>query len=311
MVTPYKKIALLYGGPSAEAAVSKVSAAAVAKAFDELGYTYKMVELAGQWMESVKDCDFAFLGLHGCPGEDGTVQSVLDLMGIPYQGSGVKASAVAMDKSMAKKLFAAAGLSVAKEQVFATHDLPASVEDLSIALPLVIKPTSEGSSVGVSVVREESEWPQAVKNACVCGGPVMVEEYIPGLELTVAVMGNKALEVTDITPQQGHDFYNYDSKYKAGGSGHVIPANISKELYARCLDWALKAHQALDCKGVTRPDFRYDPKTDRLVILEVNTLPGLTDVSLVPEQAAYQGISFVELIKWMVEEEKCQNAKIA
>jgi D-alanine-D-alanine ligase len=245
--------------------------------------------------------DVVFNALHGRWGEDGCVQGVLEWLRIPYTHSGVLASALAMDKARAKAAFVAAGLPVVasvlvdKAQAMAAHQLPP---------PYVIKPNAEGSSVGVYLVGAGANTPPTL-------GPemparVMVETYAPGREMTTTVMGDRALTVTDILTD---GWYDYDAKYKPGGSRHVIPADIPAKITAACLEYALRAHQALGCRGVTRTDFRWDESRglDGLILLELNTQPGLTPTSLAPEQAAHCGISFPEFCRWMVEDASCDR----
>jgi D-alanine-D-alanine ligase len=227
-------------------------------------------------------------------------------MGIPYTHSGVRASAIAMDKEAAKAMFVAAGLPVAKGAVV-------SVEDLSAAdpmpLPYVIKPVSEGSSVGVEIIRHGDNRRAAVAQGWRFGPSAMVEEFIPGRELTVAVMGDRALAVTDIIADAG-TFYDYESKYGDGGSHHIVPAQLHPEVYRRAMEVALRAHKIIGCRGATRSDFRYDDtngEPGRLVLLEINTQPGLTPTSLLPEQAAHVGINFPRLCAWMVEHATCRE----
>lgn len=307
-----QRIAVLWGGPSPEAAISKISSHSVQAELEKLGYNTELIELTPMWQEALKSAapDFVFLGLHGCPGEDGTVQGALDLMGYSYQGSGVLASAMAMDKSVAKKIFAASGLDVAKEQVVESFSAVKTLADINIPLPFVLKPVSGGSSVGVYIIKTEECFNKALPKLQGSGQVMMAEEFISGRELTVAVMGEKALGVMEILSGE-HDFYNYDSKYTHGGSDHVYPAPIPEEIASQAQEIAIKAHQSLGCKGVTRTDLRYDEKTERLVILEVNTLPGMTDKSLVPEMAMHNGISFGELIEWMIEDSLCLKRKPA
>lgn len=299
-----QKIAVLAGGPSSEAAVSKVSAANVMQTLISLGADAHLFLLEEGWSARLKDFapSFVFNALHGCPGEDGSVQGVLDLMGLPYQGSGVLASALAMDKSQAKKFLKLAGVDVAQEVLFDTGaDLPERVQDMPISTPFVLKPNAGGSSVGVHIVMKDEDWAATHAQAKVCAYPLLVEEFIAGRELTVAVLGARPLAVTEIfIPQE--KFYNYEAKYSVGGSSHTIPAQIDGDIEKMCMDLALRCHKALDCAGVTRTDLRYNVETGRIVALEVNTLPGMTSTSLVPEQAAYAGMSFEQLVMWMIED---------
>ena len=299
-----KHIAVLMGGWSAERAVSLVSGAAVTQALKRLGWQVTSIDVRrdmGALMTRLfPRPDAVFNALHGRFGEDGCVQGLLDILGIPYTHSGRLASALAMDKPMAKHLFAAAGLRL-PEHVMATR-----AEILAgdpIHRPYVVKPRDEGSSVGVVIVREGSNAPPAIPETGPPNRALMVERFIPGRELTVAVMGTEALAVTEITTQRG--FYDYDAKYAPGGSIHVVPARIPKKTYAEALKISLAAHRALGCRGVSRADLRYDGR--HVYLLEVNTQPGMTSTSLVPEQAAHVGISFDELVRWMVDHAECDG----
>ena len=302
-----KRVAVLMGGFSSEREVSLASGAASAAALEEAGYAVATLDVrrdiktltAG--LSAIKP-DVVFNALHGRYGEDGSVQGILNFMGIPYTHSGLLASALAMDKPAARRLFAAAGLPIAEGRI-------ALREEVLIAHPMtppyVIKPINEGSSVGVHIVKDgESglplageEWP--------FGAMVLVERFIPGREITVGVMGEKALGVTEITSERG--FYDYDAKYKPGGSRHIIPAPLPEADFALAQELAVKAHRCLGCRGVSRADFRYDDTSARpeFILLEVNTQPGMTTTSLVPEQAAAAGISLAELVSWMVENAAC------
>jgi D-alanine-D-alanine ligase len=294
-----KHVAVLSGGWSAERAVSQVTGAAVAAALDAAGYRVSAIE-AGRDVASrlaAAAPDVAFNALHGRGGEDGCIQGVLEVMGIPYTHSGVLASALAMDKPTAKRLFAAAGLRCPEGRLVPPAELAAGHV---MAPPYVIKPRNEGSTVGVRIVRSADE-PPLGNRLWEFPGDALVEEYIPGRELSVAVMGERALGVVEITPKTG--FYDYEAKYSAGMSEHTVPAPLPAPLYARALEVALTAHRALGCRGVTRADLRLDDARGAagLYLLEVNTQPGLTPTSLVPEIAAHVGISFRELVTWMVE----------
>ncbi|MBV8911648.1 MAG: D-alanine--D-alanine ligase [Acetobacteraceae bacterium] len=301
-----KRVAVLYGGISAEREVSLSSGHQVIAALRSAGFEVTPV-LVGEDLGAVLDAleprpDVVFNALHGRFGEDGTIQGVLDWIGIPYTHSGVRASALAMDKQAAKTVFAGAGLPVARGRVVPIEHLEA--ED-PIPLPYVIKPVNEGSSVGVEILKEGDNRRAEIARSWRFGDAAMVEEYIPGRELTVGVMGNRALAVTEIRAEAGA-FYDYESKYAEGGSRHQIPAAIDPETYAQALQVALAAHRALGCRGASRADFRFDDAAGRLVLLEVNTQPGLTPTSLLPEQAAYHGIPFPELCAWMVENAACR-----
>jgi D-alanine-D-alanine ligase len=298
------RVAVLMGGWSAERAVSLVSGAAVSAALESAGYTVTAIDVqrdVGVLLSRLTPRpDVVFNALHGRYGEDGCIQGLLNILEIPYTHSGVLASALAMDKPMAKRLFAEAGIAVAEHQIVGRAALEAGAV---MARPYVIKPLNEGSSVGIRIVREGDAPGPFGSGAWPSGGEVMVERFIPGRELTVAVMGDRALAVTEITTARG--FYDYDAKYAPGGSHHVIPAGIGEPLYAECLRLAEAAHRTLGCRGVSRADFRYDGTT--LYILEVNTQPGMTPTSLVPEQAAHRGISFADLVSWMVENATCDS----
>ena len=294
-----KNIAVLMGGWSAERPVSLASGAAVVQALKRVGYQVAAIDVQRDMGALLTRLyprpDAVFNALHGRWGEDGCVQGLLDILAIPYTHSGLLASALAMDKPMAKRLFAAAGIPVA-EHVMATREEIMAADPMP--RPYVVKPSNEGSSVGVVIVREGDNAPPAIpEDIAPMGRRLMVERYIPGRELTVAVMGDRPLAVTEITTARG--FYDFDAKYAAGGSKHVIPASIPEAAYTESLRIGLVAHQALGCRGVSRADLRYDGR--RVYLLEVNTQPGMTATSLVPEQAAHLGISFDELVRWMIE----------
>ena len=242
--------------------------------------------------------DAVFNALHGRYGEDGCVQGLLNILDIPYTHSGLLASALAMDKPMAKRLFAAAGIPVAEHRIVRRDDV---VRGDVMARPYVVKPLNEGSSVGVTIVLEGDNAPPFTDADWPFGEEVMVERFVPGKELTVAVMGDKALAVTEITTDRG--FYDYDAKYSDGGSAHLVPAPLEPAVYDEVMRLSALAHEALGCRGVSRADLRYDGET--VYLLEINTQPGMTHTSLVPEQAAHVGLSFEELVSWMVENVEC------
>jgi len=247
--------------------------------------------------------DAVFNALHGRFGEDGCIQGVLDWLGLPYTHSGLRASAIAMDKAAAKAAFAAAGLPVAPSRIVSPEELEAADP---LPRPFVVKPVNEGSSVGVEIFHAGDNRRAEVARGWRYDRRIMAEAFIPGRELTVAVMGDRSLEVTEIAT--GHVFYDYTAKYADGGSRHILPAPVHPEIRAQAMEVALRAHQALGCRGVSRADFRYDDtagEPGRLYILEVNTQPGMTRTSLLPEQAAHLGIGFPELCDWMVREARC------
>ncbi len=297
-----KHVAVLMGGWSAEREVSLRSGQACADALGRLGYRVSPIDVGRDIAAALTAAkpDIALNVLHGRPGEDGTLQGLLEILGIPYSHSGVLASAVAMQKDTAKVLFRAAGVPVAEDRVLSRFE---AAKAHAMAPPYVIKPIAEGSSVGVYIVTAEHPHPpqELYRDDWSFGDLVMVERYIPGKELTCAVLGDRALDVIEIVPTTR--FYDYEAKYAAGGSKHLLPAPILPNVYQEVRRLSLAAHSALGCRGVSRADFRYDDLgTGKLVCLEVNTQPGMTETSLVPELAAYAGITFDELVQWMVED---------
>jgi D-alanine-D-alanine ligase len=297
------RVAVLLGGLSPERSVSLVSGRDCAAALRRLGHD--VIEIDPQnpgWIAELQDVrpDAVFNALHGEWGEDGRTQGVLDYLKLPYTHSGVLASALAMDKDKSKAVFAQAGLPLAAGKLM--HRLDAAKKH-PMPAPYVVKPNAQGSSVGIFIVREGANRPpeQLLDPDWTFGEEVLVEEFIDGKELTVAVMHNRgALAVTEILPTG--DWYDYDAKYAEGGSRHEVPANISKTVADQLMRAAEAAHHALGCRGVTRADFRYDPKRDRIALLEINTQPGMTPTSLVPEQAAHVGMSYDELVQWILED---------
>lgn len=300
-----KHVVVLKGGLSAERDVSLKSGDAVARALREAGYHVSELDVNTDVTENLRALkpDVVFNALHGQYGEDGVIQGMLELLSIPYTHSGVMSSAVAMDKVVAKKLFNIQGIPVAEDVVVKGGTSP---DDEPMQRPYVLKPLNEGSSVGVLIVDKETSNKEIEAFYLAHDYSLMAEKYLPGRELTVAVMGDRALAVTELKPKAG--FYDYKAKYQEGMTDHIIPANITTEHYDLCLKYALEAHKVLGCKGVSRSDFRLDDGTggDQIpYILETNTQPGMTDLSLVPEQARYHDISFVELVQWMVEDASC------
>ncbi|HEY4125248.1 MAG TPA: D-alanine--D-alanine ligase [Rhizomicrobium sp.] len=303
-----KRVAVLLGGLSAEREVSLVSGRDCAKALREEGFDVIEID-PGNNLESqlrAANPDVVFNALHGRWGEDGCVQGLLELLRIPYTHSGVLASALAMHKQRAKDVFRAAGIPVVESVVADRRE--AGARHL-LEPPYVVKPVNEGSSVGVFIIRKGDNRPPAElgSDTWQLSDLMMVEEYVPGRELTVAVMGGKALAVTEIVPKTA--FYDYEAKYAEGGSAHAIPAKIPPSVTEKAMHFAEKAHEILGCRGVSRADFRYDDSgtNHRLILLEVNTQPGMTPTSLVPEQASFCGWSFGALVRWMVEDASCDR----
>lgn len=297
------KVAVLKGGPSAEREVSLSTGQACAAALRDMDYEVVEVDAGPDLASVLQDMkpDAVLNCLHGRWGEDGCVQGILEWLGIPYSHSGVLASALAMDKQRTKEVFRTAGLPVvdsvirSKDEVMSDHVMP---------VPYVVKPNNEGSSVGVYLVNEGANGPPRLSDEM--PDEVMVEAFAHGRELTTTVIGDRALGVTDIITD---GWYDYDAKYKPGGSRHVIPADIPADIAEMCQDYALRAHRALGCRGVTRTDFRWDESKGAagLILLEINTQPGMTATSLSPEQAQAAGMSFGEFCAWMVEDASCNR----
>src|SRR5277367_4534306 len=297
------------GGWSPEREVSLSSGRECAKALVDHGYRVKIVDVGRDLPALLRALqprpEVIFNALHGVGGEDGTIQAVFEMLAIPYTHSGVLASALAMHKPTAKTVFRAAGLPVAEHFV-------ASPEELArhdpMPAPFVVKPTNQGSSVGVRIVRiNDNSWREEVRQWRF-GAELLVERFVPGRELTVAVMGDRALGACEIVPRGS--FYDYTAKYAAGGSDHLTPASVPPAVYNEALDIGLRAHRALGCRGVSRADLRYDDTPGgcgRLYLLEVNTQPGMTPTSLVPDIARHIGIGFDELVAWMVENASCDG----
>lgn len=303
-----RRVAVLMGGISAEREVSLDSGQQCAAALREAGYAVDEIDVTadiGALLAALEPApDAVFNALHGRYGEDGCIQGLLNLLRIPYTHSGVLASAQAMDKVAARAIFAAQDIGIADAVVASAEDVQAG--DV-MAPPYVIKPINEGSSVGVHIVLESGDRP-ALDDIPGTPPQLLVERYIPGRELTVAVMGAASYEprplaVTELRPAAG--FYDYEAKYTDGKAEHLIPAPVSPEIYDRAMNWAATAHRSLGCRGVSRSDLRYDDSNEELVMLEVNTQPGMTQLSLVPEQAAHEGIAFTQLVDWLVETAQC------
>ncbi len=301
-----KKVVVIMGGVSSEREVSLVSGAAIAKALTATGYDVRTVEVTADVSALIRALeprpDVVFNALHGRFGEDGCVQGLLELLKIPYTHSGVRASAVAMDKPTTKRVLAAVGVPSPTGKVVSRADM---TKGDPIARPYVVKPVAEGSTMGVTIMREGRNDPLPA-STWQFGEFVLVEEYIAGHELTVGVMGDRALDVTEIQFTTG--LFDYTAKYTAGHAKHVLPAPIPQPVYDEAKRLALLAHQTLGCSGISRSDFRYDdtkPGLQGLYFLETNTQPGFTPISLLPEQAERAGISFGALCDWLVKEARC------
>ncbi len=296
-------VAVLMGGWSAERNVSLASGEACYGALRRAGFKAIMVDVKRETIYSVlldMKPQVIFNALHGKWGEDGTASALFETLGIPYTHSGVLASSVAMNKEKSKIIFKDAGIPVSESKLV---DIEIAASSHPMALPYVVKPVAQGSSVGVHIVDRTSNGPvtSLLEERALFGDTVMVERFIPGKELTCAVMGDVALGVIDIVPNIG--FYDYEAKYAQGGSRHILPAEIPNDIYRKCQRYSLMAHQALGCRGITRCDFRYDDtpaEKGELILLEINTQPGMTGTSLVPEMAAHAGHSFEDLVTWMV-----------
>ncbi len=296
-------MAVLMGGPSSEREVSLSTGRSCAAALRERNFTVVEVDAGPDLCADLRAItpDVVLNCLHGRWGEDGCVQGMLEWMGIPYSHSGVLASALAMDKQRSKDVFRSVGLPIVESIIVPASDVRARhVMDP----PYVVKPNNEGSSVGVYLVDIENNGPPQLSDDM--PADVMVERFAAGRELTTTVMGQRALTVTDILTT---GWYDYDAKYKAGGSTHVVPADIPADIFDLCMEYALRAHNALGCKGISRTDFRWDEArgADGLILLETNTQPGMTPTSLSPEQAQAVGISFPDLCAWMVEDASCNR----
>ncbi|MAP47873.1 MAG: D-alanine--D-alanine ligase [Oceanicaulis sp.] len=302
-----KHVAVLLGGRSPERDVSLVSGKKVIEALESQGYQVSPIDPQdSDWIDQLNGIkpDVVFNALHGDWGEDGRVQGVLDYLGFAYTHSGVAASALAMDKQRAKAVLREAGIACPEGQLISRFD---AAREHVMAPPYVAKPNAQGSSVGVLIVTEGANRPPAILGSddWPYDEEVLIERFIPGRELTVAVMGGRALTVTEIVPKTA--FYDYDAKYAEGGSVHQLPADVPQAVFDQCMRDALTAHRVLGCEGLTRSDFRYDPVTGGVWLLEINTQPGMTPTSLAPEQAAHCGIGFPDLVAWMVENAACPS----
>lgn len=300
----YKKVCAVKGGYSTEREISLISGTEMAKAARNLGYDVCEFDFNGDLPALVaflkaENVDCVLNGLHGEGGEDGNIQAVFNLMKLPYTHSGVMASSIAMDKHISGLIFSQNGISVPKSRLYLWEEFRKNPD---FPLPFVIKPVNGGSSCGVFIIKQLSDMESVEWKY---GSHVHVSEYIPGLELTVGVLDGKALEVTNILTPSG--FYDYKNKYSEGGSFHELPAKIPAEIREKAMEHAEKAHTILGCRGVTRTDFRYNDVTNELYVLEINTQPGMSPLSLIPEQAEYVGITFEQLIDHLVQEAICDE----
>lgn len=297
----FNRVVVLMGGPSAEREVSLSSGAECAGALRRAGYDVIELDAGEDIVADLRDArpDAVFNALHGRWGEDGCVQGILEWMRVPYTHSGVLASALAMDKERTKAVYAASGLPIAEGMLV---DRDTVAREHPMEPPYVVKPYNEGSSVGIYIVDQGANSPARLADDA--PATLMVERYVPGRELTTAVLGDRAMGVTDIISE---DWYDYHAKYSAGGSRHEIPADIPDEIRDACLSHAVKAHEVLGCRGLSRTDYRWDESRglEGLVLLETNTQPGMTPTSLAPEQAAHIGMSFEDLCAWLVEDASC------
>ena len=308
-----KKIGVLMGGESSEKDISIRSGLAIYQSLQELGYTAVPIDISKDIVNSLKKekIKLAFLALHGGIGENGAIQGMLEVLGIPYTGSGVLASALAMDKEASKKIFLYHGLSVAPFIVVhrptkksgaskGVSHAPASNAELKIdfELPWVVKPVAEGSSIGVSIVKEEKDLASCLEKAFAFDQRAMVEKFIPGKEIHIGILGEKVLGGVEVRPSL--EFYNYEAKYTAGLTEYIIPPEIDAPAYESAKDAALKAHMALGCSGASRVDFRIDENTGIPHVLEVNTLPGMTTTSLLPKIAKSAGMNFSDLLEEII-----------
>jgi D-alanine-D-alanine ligase len=306
----HARVAVLMGGWSAEREISLRSGTAVASALSGEGYKVSTIDVGRDLAARLAEIkpDVCFNALHGRFGEDGCVQGLLECLAIPYTHSGVLASALAMHKERAKDVMGPAGVPVADAEVVTRRE---ALERHVLAPPYVVKPVAEGSSVGVVIVHDGANRPpEAIAQGGGLDDLVMVERYIPGRELTCAVIGDFVSDVIEIVPQKGLAFYDYEAKYAPGGSRHALPADISPDVYQLVRKYTLAACRALGCRGAARADFRYDDTTagaGELICLEVNTQPGMTETSLVPELAQHAGWSFGELVRWLVEDASCNR----
>jgi D-alanine-D-alanine ligase len=310
---PKLHVAVLMGGWASERPVSLMSGRGVTEALESRGHRVTPIDMDRNVAARLADArpDVVFNALHGVPGEDGTVQGMMDLMGIPYTHSGLQTSVIAIDKELTKHALVPHGIPMPGGRIVRSEEL---YEGDPLARPYVLKPVNEGSSVGVAIVTEESNYGNPIRRDATGPwqefGSLLAEPYIRGRELTAAVLGDRALLVTELVPKSG--FYDFDAKYTDGMTEHVCPAQIPPEIEKLCLDYALKAHLLLGCRGTSRSDFRWDDEQgeDGLFLLETNTQPGMTPLSLVPEQARHCGIEYAELVEIIIEDALAHFGKL-
>jgi len=292
-----KTVGVFLGGESSERDVSLRTGAAASLALRRLGYAVKEIDIRGDWLTAIRDSgvDVAFIALHGRFGEDGCIQGALELGGIPYTGSGVAASALSMSKVLAKRIAVSVGVPVAQDVLY-EGDRPDDPPPSGMGYPFVVKPDREGSTVGVSIVRLKEEWGPAMALARKYDSRILVETYIPGREITVAILNGKVLPAIEIVPKSGSGFYDYKSKYNAGETEYVIPVPMDRDILARAAEYTRRASAALSLRGAARLDYRVDPGGN-LFFLEANTIPGMTETSLLPKAAKFDGMTFDELVE--------------
>jgi D-alanine-D-alanine ligase len=292
-----KTVGVFLGGESSEREVSLRTGAAAVQALRRMGYSVREIDLQADWLSSIREAgvDVAFLALHGRFGEDGCIQGALELARIPYTGSGVLASALSMSKVLAKRVAASAGVPVAQDALF-EGEMPEVPPPPEIGFPLVVKPDREGSTVGVSIVRGPGEWGPAMREAGKFDRRILVEAYIPGREITVGILNGRVLPAIEIVPKSGSGFYDYRSKYTAGQTEYVIPVPMDRDILVRAAEYTRKAAAALSLRGAARLDYRVDP-AGNLYFLEANTIPGMTETSLLPKAAKFDGMTFDELVE--------------
>ncbi len=298
MTRRFEKVAVLMGGPSSERDVSLSSGESVSRGLSEAGYCVETVDVTDRNPDFPREAEALFIALHGEFGEDGQIQEILDGIGIPYTGSGAKASAAAFDKEISKKIFKDNGISTARYETLGRDD------SRKLPLPVVVKPVSQGSSIGVSRVFDEKDWDASARAAFSFGDRIIVEEYIEGKELTVGIVGKKSLPLIEIVAPE--DWYDYNAKYTKGRTRYLVPAPVGSDIADPCRDLALKAFSCMGCRGFGRVDFRMGIDGS-LYVLEINTIPGFTETSLLPKAAARAGIGFAELCDRIMQTAQCDG----